>query len=98
MTEPGSRQRPWAAAANSWRAFWFQTQPAYTVGLVRMAFGAVAVGWTVSLRPDLYELFGPRGVQPRQPGGGFQWGFSHSGPATARYFSGGRCCSFRRSW
>ncbi|EID16351.1 Vitamin K-dependent gamma-carboxylase [Mycobacterium xenopi RIVM700367] len=74
MTEPGSRQRPWAAAANSWRAFWFQTQPAYTVGLVRMAFGAVAVGWTVSLRPDLYELFGPRGVQPRQPGGGFQWG------------------------
>lgn len=72
MTGPGSRQRPWAAAVKSWRAFWFQTQPAYTLGLVRMAFGAVAIGWTVSLRPDLYELFGPRGVEP--PGEGFQWG------------------------
>lgn len=51
----------------------FQTQPAYTLGLVRMAFGAVAIGWTVSLRPDLYELFGPRGVEP--PGKVFNGGF-----------------------
>jgi hypothetical protein len=41
---------------------------------VRIAFGAVAIGWTVSLLPDLYQLFGPHGVVPRQPHGSFQWG------------------------
>jgi hypothetical protein len=74
MTEPERRPWPWVAAAKSWQNFWFRASPAYTLGLVRMAFGAVAIGWTVSLLPDLYELFGPHGVEPRQPGEGFQWG------------------------
>ena len=75
MTKPKSRQRRWpATAVEAWRAFWFRPQPAYTLGLVRMAFGAVAIGWTVSLLPDLYALFGPHGVEPQQPEDAYQWG------------------------
>jgi hypothetical protein len=75
MTEPESCQRPWVATpVTAWRTFWFRRQPAYTLGLVRIGFGAVAIGWTVSLLPDLYQLFGPHGIEPRQPGGSFRWG------------------------
>jgi hypothetical protein len=75
MTEAESCQRPWVAAAvQTWRMFWFRLQPAYTLGLIRMAFGAVAIGWTVSLLPDLYQLFGPHGIEPQQPADAFQWG------------------------
>jgi hypothetical protein len=74
MSEPGSRQRQWVTAANGWRRFWFRSQPAYTLGLVRIAFGALALGWTLSLLPDLYDLFGPNGIQLQQPARGLQWG------------------------
>ena len=75
MIEPESCQRPRVAAAvETWRMFWFRLQPAYTLGLVRMAFGAVAIGWTVSLLPDLYQLFGPHGIEPQQPADAFQRG------------------------
>ena len=75
MTTPKSRQRRWpATAVAAWRTFWFRPQPAYIVGLVRMAFGAVAIGWTISLLPDLYALFGPHGVEPQQPQDAYQWG------------------------
>lgn len=57
----------------AWRHFWFRPQPAYPLGLVRMAFGVVAIGWTVSLLPDLYPLFGPHGIAPQQPGDPFYW-------------------------
>jgi hypothetical protein len=39
-----------------------------------MVFGVVAIGWTVSLLPDLYPLFGPHGIVPQQPGDAFYWG------------------------
>jgi hypothetical protein len=75
VTRPLSRQRRWpATAVETWRTFWFRPQPAYTLGLVRMAFGAVAIGWTISLLPDLYALFGPHGVDPKQPDDAYQWG------------------------
>jgi hypothetical protein len=74
MTEPENRQRPLAAAVETWQMFWFRPQPAYTLGLVRMAFGAVAMGWTISLLPDLYQLFGANGIEPQQPGEAFQCG------------------------
>ena len=75
MTEPEHRQRHGvAAAAEPWRTFWFRLQPAYTLGLVRMAFGVLAIGWTISLLPDLYALFGPQGIVPHQPSDGFYWG------------------------
>jgi hypothetical protein len=74
MTEPSSR--PWrlpTAAVAAWRTFWFLPQPAYTLGLIRLAFGAVAIGWTVALLPDLYALFGRHGVEPQQPESAYQW-------------------------
>jgi hypothetical protein len=74
MTTPESRRRPLATALKTWRMFWFRPQPAYTLGLVRMAFGVVAIGWTVSLLPDLYQLFGGNGIEPEQPGDAFYWG------------------------
>lgn len=74
MTDPGNRRRPLATAVKTWRMFWFRPQPAYTLGLVRMAFGVVAIGWTVSLLPDLYQLFGANGIEPQQPGDAFYWG------------------------
>ncbi|HEY9303862.1 MAG TPA: HTTM domain-containing protein, partial [Mycobacterium sp.] len=72
MTEPKLRQPP--RVTEVWRSFWFQPQPAYTLGLVRMAFGMLAIGWTISLLPDLPSLFGPHGIVSRQPGGAFYWG------------------------
>jgi hypothetical protein len=39
-----------------------------------MAFGAVTIGWTISLLPDLYALFGPHGVVPQQPEIPYLWG------------------------
>jgi hypothetical protein len=75
MTEPKSRPRHWpATAVETWRTFWFRSQPAYPLGLVRMAFGAVAIGWTVALLPDLHALFGSHGVVPQQPGIAYLWG------------------------
>jgi Vitamin K-dependent gamma-carboxylase len=75
MTVPESGVRPpFASPVQAWRTFWFQPQPAYTLGLVRMAFGVLAIFWSVSLLPDLYQLFGPHGIVPRQPGGAFGWG------------------------
>jgi hypothetical protein len=74
MTEPTSRRRRWpATAVATWRTFWFRPQPAYTLGLIRMAFGAVAIGWAASLLPDLYALFGRHGVEPQQPESAYQW-------------------------
>jgi hypothetical protein len=49
-----------------WQGFWFRPEPTYTVGLVRMGFGALAVLWTLWLLPILHDLLGPRGVVPDQ--------------------------------
>jgi hypothetical protein len=51
-----------AGLVERWREFWFQPQPAYPLGLVRMAFGALVVMWTLSLFPDLSDFFGADGV------------------------------------
>ena len=59
MTEPdrAPRLHP-AALAEAWQRFWFHPEPAYTLGLIRIAFGALMVAWTVSLLPNLNDLFG----------------------------------------
>jgi hypothetical protein len=59
---------------NAWWAFWFQPAPAYTLGAVRIAFGAIVVAWTLSLLPDLDEFFSPDGIVPHQPGSAYEWG------------------------
>ena len=53
--------------AAAWRRFWFEPQPTSTLGVVRIAFGIVALGWTVSLAPDLRTFFGTSGIVPTQP-------------------------------
>jgi hypothetical protein len=72
-TTAALRLRP-AAAVDHWRAFWFQPTPAYPLGLIRMAFGVLAVAWTLSLLPGLFDLFGLHGVAPRQPPFAYQSG------------------------
>jgi ABC-type multidrug transport system fused ATPase/permease subunit len=62
------------AAVDAWRAFWFRREPAYTLGLIRIVFGAIVIGWTLTLVADLDKFFGARGVVPRQPFGAFEWG------------------------
>jgi hypothetical protein len=49
---------------NAWRTFWFRPEPAYTLGLMRIAFGALTVAWTLSFFADLQDLFGSNGVAP----------------------------------
>jgi hypothetical protein len=75
MTRPAGVQRSRvSAAADAWRGFWFRPEPAYTLGLIRIAFGAIAIAWTVSLLPDLNNFFGTDGVVPRQAAVPFEWG------------------------
>jgi hypothetical protein len=62
------------AIGKSWQAFWFGAQPMYTLGLVRMAFGALAVLWTLWLFPLLDEMFGTNGVAPQRPSIAYTWG------------------------
>ena len=69
--ESGQRR---SVVLEAWRRFWFAPEPAYPLGLVRIAFGALVVAWTVSLLPDLYVLFGGQGVMPNQPEWDYVWG------------------------
>jgi hypothetical protein len=62
------------AIGKSWQGFWFGPQPMYTLGLVRMAFGALAVLWTLWLFPLLYEMFGTNGIAPQRPSYAYTWG------------------------
>jgi vitamin K-dependent gamma-carboxylase-like protein len=50
-----------------WRTFWFSAQPAYTLGLVRIAFGALVVYVTLDLLPGMPVLFSEKGPVPSQP-------------------------------
>lgn len=50
-----------------WCTFWFLPEPAHTLGLVRMAFGALMVYVTAGLLPDIRILFGENGPVPFQP-------------------------------
>ena len=61
------------ALLDAWRAFWFRPQPAYTLGLVRIAFGILSVAWTLSFFVDLPDLFGNSGVLPDGPRQAYAW-------------------------
>ncbi len=74
MTEPDGQRSRLAAGVDGWRKFWFAPQPAYTLGLVRMAFGALSLAWSLALLPDLYEFFSEQGIEPQQPHWDYQWG------------------------
>lgn len=56
----GGGEGAWSA----WRRFWFTAGPAYTLGLVRIVFGALIVAWTLELKTNFDVRFGSRGVVP----------------------------------
>lgn len=59
---------------DKWRTFWFSPEPAYTLGLVRMAFGALTVYVTLDFLPVLPVLFSANGPVPTQPSSrDFHW-------------------------
>jgi hypothetical protein len=56
-----------------WRTFWFRPESTAVLGVVRIAFGALMVAWTLSLRADLTKLVGDGSVMPGSPTRGFEW-------------------------
>ena len=48
----------------AWQSFWFQPQPMYTLGVVRMSFGALAILWGLWLLPMRDGLLDANGVTP----------------------------------
>ncbi|MBA3300126.1 MAG: gamma-carboxylase, partial [Thermoleophilaceae bacterium] len=51
----------------AWTHFWFAPQPTSTLALFRIAFGLLALVWTLLLAPDLFAFFSRDGLVPRQP-------------------------------
>lgn len=67
-------------AADSWLAFWFRPEPVYALGMVRIAFGVMVLGWGLSFLPDLDVFFTSHGMLARPATGAFEWGlFQHTG-------------------
>lgn len=58
---------------DAWRGFWFRVEPAYTIGLIRIAFGALVILWALELKTNLYIRFGSEGVLPQPPAQAFTW-------------------------
>jgi hypothetical protein len=59
---------------NGWSGFWFLPEPSHTLGLVRIAFGALMIYVTLDLLPGIPVLFSEHGPVPYQPSArDFQW-------------------------
>jgi hypothetical protein len=69
------------AALNAWRTFWFRPEPAYTLGIVRIAFGGLLIVWTLWMYQGLYASLGPKGITPRPPNREYVWGVFHLFPS-----------------
>ncbi len=63
-----------SAVARAWQSFWFQPQQMYTLGLVRIAFGVLALWWGLWLLPMRRGLLDANGVVPAQPSIAHTWG------------------------
>lgn len=48
----------------TWRRFWFSPQSTATLGLVRIAYGALLSVWALSLAPDLITFYATPGLAP----------------------------------
>ncbi|HEY1974856.1 MAG TPA: HTTM domain-containing protein [Pseudonocardia sp.] len=60
-------------AGEGWVRFWFTPRPTSTLGVFRIAFGLIAIGWTASLGPNLFAFFGAQGVLPAHPPSPGKW-------------------------
>lgn len=78
MTTAGALRQRFSGIGPAWQRFWFQREPIYALGVVRIAFGAITVMWTLWLLPLLDLFYGPGGPVPRQPSIPWTWGlFAH---------------------
>lgn len=59
--------RPIAQLGAGWRRFWFEPRETSTLALFRIAFGLLATAWTLAFIPNLFDFFGPRGIEPGRP-------------------------------
>lgn len=55
------------AAIEGWNTFWFEPASVAPLVVFRVAFGLIALGWSISLLPELTALFTKQGILPRQP-------------------------------
>jgi putative effector of murein hydrolase LrgA (UPF0299 family) len=76
----------------AWERFWFAPVEASTFVLFRIAFGLVALGYTISLAPALFAFYSDDGILPAQPSykGTLAWGllgwFPSDGAVLLYYF------------
>lgn len=61
-------------ALAAWERFWFEPQETSSLAILRICFGLVVLGWTISLAPDLPAFFSHSGLVADQPGGSGVWG------------------------
>jgi uncharacterized membrane protein YphA (DoxX/SURF4 family) len=54
-------------AVEAWNTFWFEPASVAPLVVFRIAFGLIALGWSISLLPELTALFTKQGILPRQP-------------------------------
>lgn len=73
---------------NRWRGFWFHSEPAYTLGIVRVAFGALVFIWSLEIGQDLYNRFGTQGFVPKPPSRQFLWTIFELYPSDSALFAG----------
>ena len=74
MTNGQHGLRPGDTMVQQWRRFWFRPEPSTTLGIVRISFGLVMIGWTLALRFTLLDLFGNDSVAPNPAYGRYEWG------------------------
>jgi len=65
-------------AVSAWRTFWFRTEPGYTLGIIRIAFGVLAFLWSLELGFGLYDKFAVDGIVPQAPTYPFLWGLFYA--------------------
>ncbi|MGI8904597.1 MAG: HTTM domain-containing protein [Solirubrobacteraceae bacterium] len=58
----------------AWERFWFNPEATSTLALVRILFGVVSFGWTLSLASDLGAFFGRAGLLATGSSGAGVWG------------------------
>jgi hypothetical protein len=79
-------------ALDGWNRFWFQPVETSSFALFRVAFGVLALAYTLSLAPGLFAFYSDDGILPGQPdyGGTWSWGllgyFPSDGAVLLFYF------------
>ncbi|OBK75358.1 HTTM domain-containing protein [Mycobacterium sp. 1164985.4] len=85
----GERVRsPLGVFVDRWNTFFFDAEPIYPLGLVRIGFGLAVVAWTLVLLPDLFPVFGADGVTPEHPEINYQWSVFAAWPGDTALLTG----------